>query len=110
MTKVINWLGTSKEDIKAFPAIPRQIMGYQLGKVQAGGDADDSKPFSTIGPGAYEIRVRAGGQWRLMYVAKFAEAVYVLHVFQKKTMRTSPVDVELAKTRYREMIQERQHG
>ena len=55
----------------------------------------------------HEIRVRAGGAYRLIYVAKFAEAIYVLHAFQKKSRKTPRLDVELAKQRYRTLIRDR---
>ncbi len=108
--KPVIWLSSSRADVQAFPDIARQRLGYQLSAVQDGRQPDDFKPFVTVGAGVFEIRVRTEGQWRLMYVAKFAEAVYVLHCFQKKTQQTSKTDVEIARQRYRELIQERQHG
>ncbi len=69
---------------------------------QVGRNPDDWKPMSTVGPGACEIRVRdEAGAFRVIYVARFADAVYVLHAFQKKTRKTSRMDVELARQRYR---------
>jgi len=61
----------------------------------------------SIGLGVNEIRVREGGAFRLIYVAKFLEAVYVLHAFQKKTRKTLQTDIELARTRYRAMLKDR---
>ena len=61
----------------------------------------------SIGPGVNEIRVRAGGAFRVLYVAKFAEAIYVLHAFQKKSGRTSRMDVELSRRRYRALMARR---
>lgn len=61
----------------------------------------DFKPMPDVGKGAYEIRVHLDGAWRVIYVAKFAEAIYVLHAFQKKTQQTNKDDIELAKKRYR---------
>lgn len=70
--------------------------------VQAGRPPADFKPLPDAGPGAHEIRVRDDtGAFRVIYVAKFKEAVYVLHAFPKKTRKTSRMDVELAKRRYR---------
>lgn len=60
-----------------------------------------------VGTGAIEIRVHAGGEYRVFYLAKFEEAVYVLHVFAKKTRKTSPLDIELGKRRYRELLERR---
>ena len=57
--------------------------------------------MKTVGKGVYEIRVRLEGAWRVMYMAKFADAVYVLHAFQKKTQQTAQSDIELATKRYK---------
>ena len=69
---------------------------------------DDFKSMSSIGPGVQEIRVRdAGGAFRVIYVARFEEAIYVLHAFQKKTQKTAPLDIELARQRYRALLEDR---
>ncbi|OGA42400.1 MAG: hypothetical protein A3G24_22140, partial [Betaproteobacteria bacterium RIFCSPLOWO2_12_FULL_62_13] len=81
--------------------------GYQLEKVQAGREPADWKPMPSIGVGVNEIRVREGGAFRVIYVAKFSEAVYVLHAFQKKSRKTAKPDIELARKRFRTLIQER---
>lgn len=63
--------------------------------------------MNTVGQGVKEIRVRdAVGAFRVVYVAKFADAVYVLHCFQKKTEKTSKSDLDLASTRYRDLVKE----
>jgi phage-related protein len=67
----------------------------------------DWKPMKAVGPGADEIRIRVLGEWRIIFVAKFAETVYVLHAFQKKSRRTSQEDIELARKRYREAGEKR---
>ncbi len=78
-----------------------------MDKVQNGREADDWKPMPTIGPGAQEIRIRdAAGAFRVVYVAKFADAVYVLHCFQKKTQKTSKADVDLARKRYQDLLED----
>ena len=70
--------------------------------LQVGRDPSDWKPLASVGPGACEIRARdEAGAFRVVYVAKFADAVYVLHAFQKKTQRTSRPDLDLAARRYR---------
>lgn len=82
--------------------------GFQLDKVQNGEDADDWKPMPGVGNGVHEIRVRdESGAFRLMYVAKFSEAVYVLHAFQKTTRKTARRDLVLAKDRYQEVLMRR---
>lgn len=71
----------------------------------------DFKPIDTVGPGTYEIRVKAPppspAQYRVFFVAKFEEAIYVLHAFEKKGRKTSRHDVELGRVRYAEMLADR---
>src|SRR5215469_10600850 len=91
-----------------FPTDARKEAGFQLGKVQAGLEPADWKPFDTVGAGAREIRIRDGsGAYRVMYVAKFEEAIYVLHCFQKKTQATASRDLAIATTRYKALIRAR---
>ena len=100
--KEIRWIGSSYEDLLAFPDESRRSAGFQLGKIQAGLEPDDWKPFAEIGAGTREIRIRdSHGNYRVIYVAKFEEAVYVLHCFQKKTQATGKEDKSIAETRYR---------
>ena len=112
MLKPVHFVGASREDLQQLDDAAKETLGFQLFKVQQGQDPDDWKPMSVVGPGVREIRVReSSGAYRLLYVAKFEEAVYVLHVFQKKDQRTSEADVVLARSRYRSMIQWRnEHG
>lgn len=106
--KDIRWLGSAYDDLLEFPEDPRREAGFQLGKVQAGLDPDDWKPFDEVGQGVREIRTRdRSGAYRVMYVAKFAEAIYVLHCFQKKTQATSKQDKEITRTRYRAVVSAR---
>lgn len=98
-------IGSAYADLLAFPDDARREAGFQLGKVQAALEPDDWKPFDDVGPGTREIRIReASGAYRVMYVAKFEEAVYVLHCFQKKTQATSRRDETIAETRYRAVV------
>jgi phage-related protein len=102
--KPVVFLGDSVVQLRAFPDGPRRNAGFQLDRVQRGLDPDNWKPMQSIGPGVREIRVRdAAGAFRVIYIAAFAEAVYVLHAFQKKTPRTSARDVALATSRYRDL-------
>ena len=96
----ILWVATARDDIRALSAAVRQELGTDLRRVQSGLPPRDWKPMPTVGSGVSEIRVRVQGAYRLMYVAKFPEGIYVLHVFQKKSQKTSPLDLELARTRY----------
>jgi phage-related protein len=63
----------------------------------------DFKPMLSVGKGAYEIRVHVLGEWRVLYVARHADAVYVLHAFQKKSPKTAKPDIDLAIRRYKQM-------
>ena len=81
-----------------------------LREVQLGGRPRDWKPVATVGPGVIEMRVRVGGAFRLVYIAKFAEAVYVLHVFQKKSQKTSPLDLAVARARLAAVRRARRGG
>lgn len=91
-----------------FPGVPRREAGYQLERLQAGKEPTDWKPMSSIGIGVNEIRVRDdSGAFRMIYLAKFAEAVYVLHAFQKKARKTTKADIDLARRRFRALVEER---
>jgi phage-related protein len=106
--KEIRWMGSSFNDLLTFPDEARRQAGFQLGKVQAGLDPDEWKPFDAVGAGTREIRIKeANGIYRVMYVAKFVEAIYVLHCFQKQSQVTSRHDRDIAEARYRAVINER---
>lgn len=76
----------------------------QLDKVQRGEQPDDFKPMSSIGKGVEEIRIwDDSGTFRVIYTARIADAVYVLHAFQKKTQTTAKRDIDLAKLRFSEL-------
>lgn len=101
--KPLKFLGSSEDDLAAFPREVKQAAGYQLYRVQVGLMPADWKPMLNIGTGAYEIRVHVLGEWRVIYVAKFADAIHVLHVFQKKTQQTRKEDIDLATVRYKQL-------
>jgi len=101
--KRVRFVGSAKDDLSAFPKSARSRAGHELFMVQVGREPDDWKPMASVGPGACEIRVRdPAGAFRVIYVASFTDAVYVLHAFQKKSRKTSLADVRLARKRYRE--------
>ena len=106
-SKPIHWLGDSRNRLRRFSQEARREIGYQLGLIQIGGSASDWRPIRVVGSGVIEIRVHAEGEYRVFYVAKFEEAVYVLHVFAKKTRKTSLLDIELGKKRYRQLLERR---
>ncbi|THI85175.1 MAG: type II toxin-antitoxin system RelE/ParE family toxin [Nitrospira sp. CG24A] len=101
--KRLEFAGSSLDDLREFPAEARRVAGFELGFVQRGLDPSDWKPMKEVGAGVREIRIHVLGEWRVLYVAKFAEAIYVLHAFQKKTQKTKREDIELARTRYRQI-------
>lgn len=103
--KPMRFLGDSLKCLRDFPEDARQDAGYQLDKVQRGEQPDDFKPMPSIGKGVEEIRVwDDSGAYRVVYTARLAAAVYVLHAFQKKTQATSKHDIEIAKVRYSELM------
>ena len=103
--KPITFLGDSLEELRAFPQGARRAAGMQLDKVQRGLMPDNWKPMKTIGAGVCEIRTKdESGIYRVIYIATFAEAVYVLHAFQKKTQKTAKSDLELARSRLKDLI------
>ena len=102
--KPIKFQGSALDDLRAFPVSVRREAGYQIDLVQRGHDPDDWKPISTIGRGVREIRIRdSNGAFRVIYVATFADAIYILHCFQKKMQKTRQVDIDLAAKRYRDI-------
>lgn len=108
--KSVEFRGSALDDLRAFPIAARREAGHQIDQVQTGLEPDDWKAMNTVGQGVKEIRIRdAAGAFRVIYVAKFADAVYVLHCFQKKTQRTSKPDLDLAAKRYRDLLQELNH-
>ena len=105
--KVLKFRGSALNDLRAFPEAARREAGYQLDKAQNGQEPTDWKPMVTVGKGVQEIRVRdEAGAFRVIYVAKFADAVYVLHCFQKKTQKTSKADLDMAAKRYVDLAKE----
>lgn len=103
--KPIFFLGSSLDDLREFPANARREAGYELSKIQVGERPSDFKPMQIVGAGVYEIRIRDEGQaFRVFYVARFEDAVYVLHAFEKKTQTTPQRDIDLAKSRYNELL------
>jgi phage-related protein len=106
--KPLHFLGASLSELKAFPAEVQRKAGFQLNKVQTGQIPAHWKPMTTIGTGVMAWKIRINGEYRVIYVAKFTEAIYVLHVFAKKTPKTAQTDLELAKTRYQQLLKDRQ--
>ena len=103
--KDIRFFGRSLEALRSFPAVAKREAGYQLDRVQHGLEPTDWKPMPSIGPGVREIRIMHEGQFRVIYIAKLADAVYVLHAFQKKTQKTRKQDIDAAKQALKQLSQ-----
>jgi len=105
--KRVVWIGDSLERLRGFPVEARHEAGYQLERVQVGEEPSSWRPMPSVGLGVNEIRVRVRGAFRVIYVAKFVEAVYVLHAFDKKSEKTARTDIELARRRFAGLVRER---
>jgi len=107
MLKPVEFLGSSLADLRSFPTEARREAGWQLDLVQRGLEPIDFKPMQSVGAGVYELRIRdVSGAFRVLYVSKLEDAIYVLHAFQKKTQKTAKADIELAARRYRNLLRE----
>lgn len=101
--KTLRFVGSSLDDLRDFPAEARRQVGFDLYAIQRGLEPSDWNPMHSVGAGVQELRIHVLGEWRVLYVAKFADAVYILHAFQKKTQKTRGEDIELARRRYRQL-------
>jgi len=102
--KPVRFLGDSLKRLRAFPEFVKRRAGYQLETIQMGGKPDDFKPMPVIGAGVEELRIRdESGAYRVIFTARRAEAVYVLHAFEKKAQATPKRDIDLARKRFVEL-------
>ncbi|PIP37306.1 MAG: hypothetical protein COX19_17035 [Desulfobacterales bacterium CG23_combo_of_CG06-09_8_20_14_all_51_8] len=101
--KAIEFHGTSRKEIKKFPEPIKREAGHQLMRVQHGLEPSDWKPMPDIGQGVREIRLHYEGQFRIIYVARFKDAIHVLHAFQKKTQKTPVRDIDIARRHYKKI-------
>ncbi len=105
--KPLEFLGTSYEDFLEFPKPILQKAGYQLHLIQIGSMPFDFKSMLTVGRGVQELRLKdANGIYRVVYTAKIGDCIYVLHAFKKKTQKTPQSDIELAKKRLKDLLQQ----
>ena len=105
--KPLAWLGDSLTLLREAPSDIRSDAGYQLDLVQRGESPADFKPMPDVGPGVMEIRLHGDSEYRVFYVARFEEAIYVLHFFVKKTRTTRKADIDLGKQRYSVLLESR---
>jgi phage-related protein len=104
MLKPLRFHGDAQDRLRDFPEEARSDAGFELFRVQEGKEPRDWKPMSSIGAGVREIRARDNtGAYRVIYVASFADAVHVLHAFQKRSQKTGTRDIEVARTRFRRL-------
>lgn len=101
--KPLKFIGSSLDDLRNFPAAARQQAGFELYAVQRGREPSDWKSMPDIAAGVREIRLHVLGEWRVIYIARFGDAVYVLHAFQKRSQKTRREDIELARRRFRQI-------
>ena len=105
--KPLTWIGDSRERLRAATPDVRQDAGRELELVQYGRDPRDSRLMPEVGSGVMEIRVHGDSEFRVFYVARFEESVYVLHCFVKKTSTTRRADIDLGKRRYAELLRQK---
>lgn len=105
--KELRFWGASYNELMAFPRTVIQDVGYQLGRIQQGREPNDWKWMQSIGAGVQEISLwDASGTFRVIYVVKFEDAIYVLRCFQKKSQKTPDTEINLAKARLSDLIKE----
>ncbi|WP_293360224.1 MULTISPECIES: type II toxin-antitoxin system RelE/ParE family toxin [unclassified Microcoleus] len=105
--KPIRWVGPAREEIQSLPEEARKEAGFSLWTLQQGIQPPDFKPMSIVGKGVEEIRIRTENDYRVFYIARFEEAIYVLHAFQKKTQKTAKKNIEVGQKRYQDLLQNR---
>ena len=105
--KGLRWEGSSRKDARAFPKDARKRAGYELYRVQVGEPASDWRVMPSVGAGVNEIRIHTKREHRVLYIAKFEEAIYVLHAFEKKTRKTTKADIQLGKSRLKTLLERR---
>jgi len=107
----LEFLGTSLDDLKEFPVEVKKSAGKELRRIQLGEKARHGRSIKVVGAGAFEIKIRdRQGAFRVFYVAKFEDTVYVLHAFQKKSQRTSKKDITIGQRRYENMLELRKQN
>ncbi len=104
----LKFVGRARQELRDFPTTARQEAGRQLRRVQLGLEPYDWKPMKSVGAGVNEIRIRDDtGAFRVLYIAKLADAVYVLHCFEKKSQKTGRLDLEVATARLKALLRGR---
>jgi phage-related protein len=107
MKKDVIFVGTSRNDLRDFGEKVAKEIGTELMAIQMGFEPGDWKPMPSIGSNVKEIRTHQENEYRTIYIAKFTEAIYVLHSFEKKSRKTAKKDIDLAKDRLKAVIASR---
>jgi phage-related protein len=105
IVKDLHWVGRALDDLREFPAAARREAGHQLHLVQLGLEPADWRPMPSVGIGVVEIRLHDETEHRIFYVARYAEAIYVLHAFEKKSQKTASRDIDIGRHRLKELRQ-----
>jgi putative addiction module killer protein len=104
--KEIRFAGSSLKDLQRFPSNAFEIAAAELDRLQEGYTPSDIKRIHTVGDGVYEIRIHTGQAFRIFYVVKYHDAIWVLHAFEKKSQQTAQEDIKLGQRRYKQVAQE----
>jgi len=106
--KNVHWHGDSLDVVRGFPRAVRVDIGCELFLLHLGEKPMHSKPFASVGRGVWEVWIKdRNGAFRVLYVVRRLDGVHVLHAFQKKTQKTRRSDIELGKSRFRELQRKR---
>jgi len=99
-TAEVVWEGDSLEVIRRFPGPARQDLGAELRRLQTGDRPLNSRPMPSIGARVYELKEQDERAWyRVIYLAKIENRIYILHCFEKKSAKTGKSNLALAKAR-----------
>lgn len=108
--KPIDWVGSSRDDLRSFPDKVQQALGFDLYQVQLGDMPASAKPLKGNLSGVYELKEsHEGNAYRAVYVAKLKDTIYVLHCFQKKSksgIATPQKDIDLIEQRLKLAIED----
>ena len=96
ITRVLVWIGDSKEVLSSFPLSAKQVLGFGLRQVQNGETPDIAKPLKNLGDGVFELKVQTSGEAdRVVYIAKLKDNIYVLDAFHKKSKKGKAMPREI---------------
>ena len=102
----IHWVGDAKETLSAFPLAVKGVFGYSLRRLQKGLFPDcDARRMESIGKGVWELKTADERTWyRVIYLTRIGDALYVLHAFEKNSRKTDQRDLDIAKSRLKSVL------